>query len=226
MPPKNKTKLYGENVFYHAYNRGYNKQALFHDNHDYNCFLYLIQKYLEPGFREKRFTLKGEEYFVEPNHVYHEVDLLAYCLMPNHFHLLLFQKTLKGMPKLISRLATSYATYYNKKYQTQGSPFQDTYKAVIVRTEEQLTHLSRYIHINPSEIINGQPLESYRYSSYPFYLNPNNRPAWIKPEKILNSFASSQSYRSFVEDYFKAQPEERTKSPEGFKDLLLKGVIL
>lgn len=223
MPPKNKVKIFGEGVFYHAYNRGYNKQVIFHDDHDYKTFLYLIRKYLEPGFKEKRFTPKGEEYFVESNHVYNEVELLSFCLMPNHFHLQLFQKTLKGMPKLITRICTSYSTYYNQKYQTEGSPFQDTYKAVIVKTEEQSIHLNRYIHINPLEIVAEQPLESYPFSSHQFYLNQNDCPAWLKPEKILNSFDSPTSYRNFIEDYLKSQPEDQFKKLEGLKGLTLEG---
>ena len=223
MPAKNRTKIFGEDVFYHAYNRGYNKQAIFRDDHDYKTFLYLIRKYLEPGFKERRYTPKGEEYFVEPNHVYNEVELIACCLMTNHFHLLLFQKTLKGMTKLMSRLQTNYATYFNQKYQTQGSPFQDTYKAVAVKTEEHLVHLSRYIHLNPSEIIGAQPLESYPHSSYSFYVNPNSRSVWLKPEKILNLFTTPGGYQSFVEDYLKAQPEERIKQLEGLKDLTTEG---
>lgn len=223
MPPKNKTKLYGENAFYHAYNRGYNKQTIFHDDHDYKTFLYLIRKYLEPGFTEKRFTPKGEEYFVESNHVYNEVELLSYCLIPNHFHFLLFQKTLHGMPKLMTRVGTSYSTYYNQKYQTEGSPFQDTYKAVIVKTEEQLIHLSRYIHLNPLEVVGEQPLKSYPYSSYQFYLNQSTALAWLKPEKILSSFTSTKSYQNFIEDYLKSQPEDQIKQLESLKGLTLEG---
>lgn len=134
-------KVYGEGVFYHAYNRGYNKQEIFRDDQDYRTFLHLLKKYLEPGYREKRFTAKGEEYWVEPNHVHKEVDLVSFCLMPNHFHLLIYQKTLRGRPKLLSRITTSYSTYFNQKYETEGSPFQDTYKAVVVKTEEQLLYL-------------------------------------------------------------------------------------
>lgn len=204
MPAKNKVKIYGEQVFYHVYNRGYNKQEIFRDDQDYKTFLYLLKKYLEPGFQEIRFTDKGEQYFLEPNHVYNEVELLAFCLMPNHFHLLVFQETAEGMTKLLRRITTSYSTYFNTKYQLEGSPFQDIYKAVAVKTEGQLLHLSRYIHLNSTELLN-QYFETYPYSSYQFYLSIE-KPKWLKPDKILKSFTGPESYKKFVSDQL-VEPE-------------------
>lgn len=215
-------KIYGEGIYYHVYNRGYNKQAIFRDEQDFGTFLHLFKKYLEPGYKEKKFTPKGEEYWVESNHVYNEIDLVSYCLMPNHFHLLVYQKTLKGMPKLLLRLSSNYSTYFNQKYQTEGSPFQDTYKAVAVKTEAQLTHLSRYIHANPSEIIESQALESYTYSSYLFYLS-GKIPSWLKPAAILNSFEKPGSYQEFVEAYRHMKEETRAQELEKLKDLILEG---
>lgn len=220
MPPKNRVKTYGENVFYHAYNRGFNQQTIFHDDQDYRTFLYLFKRYLELGFKEKRFTPKGEEYFVEPNHVYNEVDLLAYCLMPNHFHLLLYQKSLKGMPKLLVRLCANYAVYYNRKYNRQGSPFQGTYRAVIVRTEEQFFHLSRYIHINPVEITKTKSLDSYPYSSYRYYAG-EKAPPWLKTETILGKPSQPTKYKNFVEDYLKLKPEDKAKELDNITKFLI-----
>lgn len=221
MPPRNKVKVFGEQVYYHAYNRGYNKQEIFRDERDYRTFLHLFRKYLDPEFRERKYTPKGEEYFVEANHVYKEVDLVGYCLMSNHFHLLLYQNTLKGMTKLLSRLTSNYATYFNQKYQTEGSPFQDTYKAVAVKTEEQLIHLSRYIHANPAEVVGDQALEIYPYSSYPAYLS-GKIPAWLKPASILNSFEKPGSYKEFVEAY-RTLKETKTQDLKELKDLILEG---
>lgn len=197
--------------------------SIFRDDQDYKSFLYLVRKYLEPGFKEKRYTPKGEEYFVEPNHVHNEVWLVAYCLMTNHFHLLLFQKTLKGMTKLMSRLQTSYATYFNQKYQSQGSPFQDTYKAVIVKTEGQLIHLSRYIHLNPIRLVKVGPPEAWPYSSYSAYLNPEKKPSWLKPEGVLGSFENPKSYKDFVVAYSSSSIEKQTDEMTEIKSLTLEG---
>jgi putative transposase len=220
VPAKNSVKSYGENCFYHAFNRGYNKQEIFRDNQDYKAFLYLIRKYLEPGFREKRFTPAGEEYLVEPNHVYNEVDLVSFVLMPNHFHFQLFQKSLKGMAKLLVRLCSNYSTYFNKKYQLQGSPLQGVYKAVRVESPEQHLHLSRYIHTNPSGLSGVKVLGNYEYSSYPYYLS-TRFPSWLKGNYILNDFKKSGSYRGFVEDYLKADEERKSKDTEIISNFLI-----
>lgn len=207
MPAKNKVKVYGENCFYHAYNRGYNKQDIFRDDDDYKNFLYLLKKYLDPEFLEKRKDANGVEYLLPSNHVYKELNLLSFCLMPNHFHFLIHQSSIKGMTKFIVRVSSNFATYFNKKYGTFGSPFQGTYKAVSVKSEEQLVHLSRYIHLNPFNP------EEYPYSSYSWYLNGG--PAWLKPEKILGTFKSPESYKNFVNSSI---PEQKERE---MKDLLL-----
>lgn len=220
MPAKNRIKIYGENSFYHVYNRGNNHQTIFHDEHDYNTFLYLFKKYLEEGFTERRVTPKGEEYFVEPKHVYEEIELLAYCLMPNHFHLLVFQKTREGMTKLLRRIITSYSNFFNHKYNLEGSPFQDIYKAVTIKTEEQLIHTSRYIHANPISITGLNGLSEYVYSSYPAYLSIN-KPRWLKPERVLGSFKNKEDYRKFVDEFVKTDLSVKRESLEPIKDLLL-----
>lgn len=220
MPAKNVVKIYGENIFYHVYNRGHNKQVIFRDLQDYKTFIYLFRKYLEPGFKEKRFKSGGEEYFIEPSHVYKEVELVAFTLMPNHFHLLVFQKSLQGMAKLLTRLSSNYSTYFNKKYNLEGSPFQGTYKAVGVENSEQLAHLSRYIHINPFEIVGRKALESYEFSSCHFYLS-GNFPSWLKGDRVLNDFSKPGSYKSFVEDYLKAEEEKKLKELGTISPLLI-----
>lgn len=220
MPARNRIKSYGKDCFYHIYNRGYNRQTVFHDGQDYGTFLYLFKKYLEPGFKQRKFLPNGEEYFVEPDHVYLELDLLAYCLMPNHFHLLVFQKTIGGMTKLMRRVATSYSNFFNQKYQKEGSPFQDIYKAVRITTEEQLVHTSRYIHINPIEIIGSDELKVYPYSSYSYYLSLK-KPVWLKTEKVLSSFGSIHSYKNFVDEFIKSDEEIRQKNLDPWRTLLL-----
>lgn len=169
---------------------------------------------------ERRLTPKGEEYFVEPNHVYEEIELLSYCLMPNHFHLLVFQKTREGMTKLLRRIITSYSNFFNHKYNLEGSPFQDIYKAVKIKTEEQLIHTSRYIHTNPIGITGLNNLSEYVYSSYPAYLSINKR-RWLKPGKVLDSFKSNKDYRKFIDEFVKADLSAKRKSLEPLKDLLL-----
>ena len=123
MPAKNAIKTYVEGGHYHIYNRGVDKRVIFEDEQDYKVYLHLLKVLLSPpdnisqhplteitGFNPVRLRLLNET-------LYKEIDLLAYCLMPNHFHLLLKQHTKNAISKLLSRLTIAYVMYFNKKYE-------------------------------------------------------------------------------------------------------------
>ncbi|PJA40363.1 hypothetical protein CO178_02335 [candidate division WWE3 bacterium CG_4_9_14_3_um_filter_34_6] len=137
---------------------------IFIDNKDYVMFMYLLKKYLEPGFKLNQRHLIARE----SNHLYQEVSLFAFCLMPNHFHLLLKQSSKYGMTKLLSRISSSYTRYFNEKYKKNGQLWEGTYKAVAIETERQFNKVISYIHENPIEL--GANIEEYNFSSYPAYL--------------------------------------------------------
>ncbi len=204
MPAKNTVKQFIENGYYHVYNRGVEKRDIFMDKQDYAVFLNYLKKYLDP-------TL-GSDPLWQRKSLFQEVELIAFCLMPNHFHLLVKQKTINSITKLLRAVCTRYVMYFNKKYERVGGLFQGKYKAALVMEDSYLLHLSRYIHLNPH--IGSDPLINYPYSSYNHYLG-NKNSAWIKPDEILTFFKSAQktslkdclSYQSFVEDY-KQDPEE------------------
>lgn len=225
MPAKNRIKTYIENGYYHVYNRGVEKRNIFLDDQDYRVFLHFLKFYLSPpqtNFKHPLRELTNSKLlrvraFSSFNHpLSQELELLAYCLMPNHFHLLLFQKTLTGMTKLLKSLLTNYAMYFNRKYQRTGHLFQDIYKAVLILEEPYLLHLSRYIHLNPAELtaVTGTNPVKWPYSSYKYYLG-KKKATWINPESILSFFKTASrtslkdilSYQSFVEDY-KEDPRE------------------
>ena len=214
MPARNAVKIYVENSFYHVYNRGVEKRAIFLDDQDYRTFLHFLEIYLSPSKSLASPVLTRSD-LVRPRPVRpidREVELLAYCLMPNHFHLLVRQVTKNGMTKLIRRIATVYAMYFNERNQRVGTLFQGKYKAVLLDSEEQLLHLSRYIHLNPVELTRSDPL-NYDYSSYGYYLGRKHAD-WINPKPVLSYFHSAvkgqgrikgaSSYQDFVESY----PEE------------------
>lgn len=192
MPAKNSVKHYIENGYYHLYNRGVEKRNIFIDSQDYSVFLSYLKKYLDPT---------GSD----PKSLACEVELLAFCLMPNHFHLQVKQASRNGITKLIRAVCTSYAMYFNKKYGRVGTLFQGKYKAVLIMEEAYLVHLSRYIHLNP--FYPGSDPKQYPYSSYIYYLGEKNA-HWLKPDLILSFFKQAQktnlknclSYQSFVED--------------------------
>jgi putative transposase len=193
MPARNSVKLYLEDAYYHIYNRGAGKSEIFLDDQDYKAFIHFLEKYLNPQSEK---SLAGK------------IKLLAYCLMPNHFHLFIHQKTRDGIIKFMRALSTSYSMYFNNRHETSGTLFQGVYRAVIIETEAYFLHLSRYIHLNPSELIKNW--RKYPYSSYTAYLG-DIKLSWLDPVPVLDffkmkkssdsSFLKNFSYQSFVEEY-------------------------
>ena len=176
MPAKNSVKQFVENGYYHLYNRGVEKRDIFLNDQDYAVFLHYLKKYLDP------------ELGSDPHSIANEIDLLAFCLMPNHFHLLVRQRTISGITKLIRAICTNYVMYFNKKYERVGTLFQGKYKAALIGDDNYLLHISRYIHLNPFP---GSDPKAYKYSSYRYYLGHKNA-LWVKPEEILRFFKSPQ----------------------------------
>lgn len=123
--------------------------------------------------------------------------------MPNHFHILLRQLRDDGVREFISKVSNSYTKYLNTKYGRSGPLLQGEFKAVSIETDEQLLHVSRYIHLNPfvAKLVNKH--EDYNYSSYPIFtgLYTDNR---CNPEPILEMIGGTEKYKDFVtghEDY-------------------------
>lgn len=183
MPSKNAIKQYVEDGIYHVYNRGVEKRIIFRSEADYAIFLKIIKNLLDPEERS------------QPNFS-KDVEILAYCLMPNHFHLMLKQLTIDGMTKFIKSLSTRYSMYFNTKYERTGPLFQGSYKAVLIQTNEQLIHLSRYIHLNPQKL--RRRFTVYPYSSYKYYSGEASS-GWVKPNAVAELFDSSKEYEEFLE---------------------------
>lgn len=187
MPSRNVIKQYASDQYYHVYSRGVNKQEIFPDENDYKYFLSLFERYLSGS---TLFNGNGEAY---PS--YHSViELLSYCLMPNHIHLLLYQTEERAIAKYMSSMMTSYTMYFNKKYKRVGPLFQGRYRASIVINESYLMHLSRYIHMNP---INWR---TYCYSSLSCFLGESS-PNWLHIERVISQFSNKHDYLRFLTDY-------------------------
>lgn len=218
MASKNSRKLYLEEGYYHIYNRGVEKRKIYLDLQDYGVFLSYLKEYLSPkneealseklsdpniGYKEKDSILK----LLRRNNFYGEIFLMAYCIMPNHFHLMIKQTSALSIDKFMNSLALRYAIYFNRKYKRIGKLFQDVYKAVFIESDEQLLHLSRYIHQNP--LNKNKPIKQYttsdflsQPSSYPEYLGQRNS-TWVITNTILSYFSKTNpklSYKSFVEE--------------------------
>lgn len=212
MPRKNSLKIYVTNGYYHIYNRGVEKRTVFEDQQDYKVFLgYLKYSLSEPPNRNKftkTFTLKGEPFKGVPRlpkNYSNKIELLAYCLMPNHFHLLIKQNDSFSIMSFMNSIITRYTMYFNKKHDRVGSLFQGVYRAVLINDEPYLLHLSRYIHLNPFEYTKDL---MFAYSSYVDYLGLR-KTKWLKPGIVLNLFKNRvgiefkkiNNYKDFVEKY-------------------------
>ncbi len=142
------------------------------------------------------------------------VDVLVFTLMPNHFHLMIRQKTEDGITKFMRKIGTGYTNYFNKKYERVGSLFQGKYKSVRIATEQHLIHLPYYIHMNPldmiapkwrqKEITNYHKallfLESYRWSSHSDYIGKKNFPSVTQRDFLLKLFDGIPNYKkSFIQ---------------------------
>jgi putative transposase len=167
---------------YHVYNRGAHKAPIFHDKDDYDRFVSLL--YIKNDVhRVDLRNIKPSQMFIYNREVL--VDIFAYCLMPNHFHIGLKEITEKGIEKFVHKLCTSYTMYYNNKYDHSGTILQGQYKSKLVDSDEYLRYLIQYIHLNPFGIEEPDLMKTakpeylkeaiefskkYEYSSYKDYL--------------------------------------------------------
>lgn len=185
MPSRNVIKVDVPESYYHVYARGHGKQKIFRDDEDFEYFLSLFARHLS---NEPTSNVSGRKY----PHLQSEVKLLCYCLMSNHFHLLLYQQTDGSMSRLMRGIMTSYSMYFNKKYGTSGALFESRYKASRISSDEYLLHISRYIHLNPKDWM------AYPYSSiHSYYLGA---PEWLRPDLVIELFGTLPEYADFLND--------------------------
>lgn len=233
MPSKNIIKTYIENGFYHIYNRGVEKRKIFLDEQDYRVFLSYLKIYLSPKIdsakdiqKNKNGSYEDQNKFISEifklNNFYNKIDLISYVLMPNHFHLELKQKNKKEIEFFMRSLITKYSKYFNKKYKRVGPLFQGRYKAVLIQNTEYLLDLSKYIHLNPKELlVGGQLLDAYPWSSYPVYLR-KVAINWLNINFITSNFIEHKKfsvhlYKKFVEN----NKEKEKEIPKNYRNLFI-----
>ncbi len=194
MPSKNTVREYSIPAYYHVYNRGSGERTIFHNATDKYKFLSLLERYLSNDSQFDSYST-------------YEIELLAYCIMGNHFHLLLFQENdPHAITELLRSVSTAYSMYFNNKYKSHGHVFQSVFKASRINDDAYLAHISRYIHLNP------ETYKTYKWSSLQFYIG-KDAPDWLHPERAITM--SSTKYLKFLEDY-----EDRRKLLKEIKDQL------
>ena len=187
MPSRNVFKVDIPESYYHVYARGHSRDKIFDDNSDYAKFLNLLQRYLTKDQQTDR-------YGINYKCLYDKLELLCFCLMENHFHLLIYQRDEGSMQSLMRGVMTSYSRYFNQKYDKSGSLFESTYKASLISNQSYLEHISRYIHLN------RRNWKTTPYSSISYYTGEYEAD-WVRPDRILSMFSSRDEYLDFVSDY-------------------------
>ena len=172
---------FAANHYYHLYNRGSNHAIIFRETENYRYFLRLLDKYLAPG----------------------KVEIVAYCLMPDHYHLLVCPQ-IDTLSKLMQPFLLAYTNAFNKRYDCMGALFQGRFKARYIDKNEYLLHLSRYIDLNPVRAGLVKKAENWEFSSYRDYLGRRTG-STLNPKIVLDQFHFPDDYRDFVEEELEIQ---------------------
>jgi REP element-mobilizing transposase RayT len=199
-------RVFAAGVLYHVIARGNQRQKTFTSDSDYQAYIERLARY------RKKYDYK----------------LHAYCLMPNHVHLLL-ESSEHPLAKLMQGLQQSYSQYFNLKHRKTGHVFEGRYKAILCQKEEYLLQLIRYIHLNPVRAGMVRTPERYRYSGDHAYLQ-GKATEMIDPAPVLSMLGGKQAYRRFVQDglseghkeKYYAVLDQRFLGAEGFGERLLK----
>lgn len=198
--------VFKNEYIYHVFNRGIERKTIYSSKRDFERAVDLIKYY-----QHREIPIRFSQLLLQPMAIRSKilrdlytsekvVEIVCYCFMPNHFHFMLKQLAEGGIAKFISNTTNAYTKYFNTKYKRLGPLFEGTFKAVLVESDEQLIHLSRYIHLNPSSssLIETDKLKGYEYSSYLEYISPSND--IVNKELVLSLFKSSGDYEQFVLD--------------------------
>ncbi len=197
------------NQIYHLFNRGIAGQPIFSSAYDYQRFINLLDYYhfLSPDLRfsfYNRLPLEGKQkYLKEMKRTKPpQTEIYAYCLMPNHYHLLVKELIENGIRKFIGNLQNSYAKYFNIRKKRKGSLFTEMFKNVRVEDDEQFVHVARYIHLNPltSFIISKvEELNSYPWSSFSCYMNKSSVD-FLDTKNLLSFYKNRLDLEAFTKD--------------------------
>lgn len=190
---------------YHVFNRSVQKEEILKSSKLLNRTLDLFGFYRFPQklrysyFQRLKDGLQNE-YLKQLEKLTPFIEIYAFSLMPNHYHLLLKQLQDKGIEKFLSNFQNSFAKYFNLLKDRNGPVFQCPFKAKHISTDAEFLHISRYIHLNPitSSIIDLEELDNYPWTSFGSYISKNN--SLVNTEPIIKICGSSLKYLSFVKN--------------------------
>ncbi len=212
MPSKNLQRVAEGGTNFHVYNKGIENKTIFADDTDYQVFIGYLEDYLSApkahGATKKEFTVNGRVFSGvphQPKNYFGKVELIAYSLKPNQFHLVLHQKTAKSLQAFIRSLCTRYSIYFNKKYNRNGTLFEGPYKSTQAKDDKSLLLLTSSLH------------KAGGYSSYPEYLGQKKTP-WVKSNVVLSLINNKSNYKDYIEKFEPGQDEKSLLSEITTKD--------
>lgn len=213
---------FAPDCYYHIYNRGTDKRNIFLKNSDYLRFIVLLYicNNTEP-VRIKDLLSRGRSLgdILEIKREKTLVDIGVYCLIPNHFHLLVREKQDNGISVFLKKLSTGYAMYVNKKNERSGNLFQGRFKAELADKDEYLKYLFAYIHLNPVKLIEPfwkergikdikkakEFLANYKWSSYQAYIDEKKVNPILEKSVFPEYFGSPREFTNFIQDWLDYQ---------------------
>ncbi len=216
---------------YHIYNRGVNKMTIFFDNTDKDRFIKLL--YICNSEKSAVFRNVKDKALNEIDIEERLVDIGAYCLMGNHFHLIIKEKVENGITKFMSKLMTAYAMYFNKKYERRGILFEKPFKSKYVGLDDAYCdYLFLYVHFNPlkliepnwkekgvvNEVKSKQFLEEYKYSSYCDYYTDIEREELLilNKEEFPERIFETKDFKKLLARLYSGQLNLEFKAQEMF----------
>lgn len=219
------TPLINDN-HYHVFNRGVGRMPIFKSKYDYMRMIDLMDYYRfeKPPVRFSHYNrLNYDEKMILQEQIYKNskelVEMYAFVLMPNHFHIQLKQLTENGISKFMGNFQNAYTKYFNTKHVRSGTLYELRFKAVNIESDEQVLHLNRYIHLNPFTsgfVDSDKGLMNYEWSSYPIYAAGTNI-SMINTRFVMDLFSEERD--QFVK--FTLDQVDYQKQLHNYKHLLL-----
>jgi putative transposase len=238
---------FANDEIYHIYNRGVEKRNIFLEDRDYLRFIHNLFEFndIEPASSSNVRFLMAQPSKIRASDIENQllevgplkvssktvrqrkllVEILVFCLMPNHYHLLVRQVKDGGIVKFMQKLGTGYSVYFNQKNERVGPLFQGRFKAVLIKDEDHFEFIPYYIHLNPLDIVapewrDGKVknykqavafLEQYRWSSLPDYVGKKNFPSVIQRTFLSELFGSPEKHQKSIRQWLSTTDFSQTQ---------------
>lgn len=197
--------------YYHIFSRSIAKYIVFNNQNDYGRFIELanLYRYIDFNYKYSNFAnlrIKMQKNVIDGLDKNRKlVEIVAYCIMPTHIHLLLKQIVENGISKYMAKILNSYTRYFNLKHHRKGPLWEGHFNNILVNSDEQLLHLTRYIHLNPTSAGLVEKPEDWEHSSYKEYINPELTSRLCNFDNLFD--LNPTQYRKFVNDQKSYQRE-------------------